>query len=354
MGTKATKAVRNIWARLVVQDLEKRGIDAAGGLRNAGLNALALADEEGWIPFAKHSALLDCAADQTGDSCYGARLATKIDIRDGGALGYIGLASRTLEDVLRNLERYLRVVTEAIQVRLTVEGETATLEGVADRELLLHCGQAVEFATSLLLTFYRTSTGRHIKPIEIRFSHRREDGVGELKRILGCPVSFSCGHFEQILDRSDLAIPIPSSDQKLLALLKKHAEALLSERGANRPDLLQRLERRITELLPTGRARAKVLAGEMGMSERTFHRRLEKSGVTFADLVDRLRHELATRYVEDRSVRLGDVAYLLGYANQSSFSTAFRRWTGQAPREAGCNRTSRRPQAAPDPPPDYL
>jgi len=334
MGSKATKAVRNVWARLVVQDLEKRGIDAAAGLRNAGLGAFALADEEGWIPFVKHSALLDCAADQTGDSCYGARLAAKIDIRDGDTLGYIGLASGTLEDVLRNLERYLRVVTEAIQVRLTVDGEIATLEGVGDRELLLHCGQAVEFATSLLLSLYRTSTGRHIKPIEIRFSHRRKDGAEELKRILDCPVRFSCGQFQQILDRSDLAIPIPSSDQKLLALLKKHAETLLSQRGTNRPDLLQRLERRITELLPTGRARTKVLAGELGMSERTFHRRLEMAGVTFADLVERLRQELAMRYVEDRSVRLRDVAYLLGYANQSSFSTAFRRWTGRAPREA--------------------
>jgi AraC-like DNA-binding protein len=332
MGTKATKAVRNIWARLVVQDLEKRGIDAAGGLRKAGLNALALADEQGWIPFTKHSALLDCAADQTVDGCYGARFATKIDIRDGGALGYIGLASKSLEDALRNLERYSRVVTEAVQPRLTVEGETARLEGVADRELLLHCGQAAEFAASLLLTCYRVSTGRHITPIEIRFPHRREHGVGELKQIFGCPVSFNCGHFEQVLNRSDLAIPIPSSDDKLLALLKKHAEMVLSERGTNRPDLLQRLERRIAELLPKGQARAKILAGEMGMSERTFHRRLEDIGITFADLVDRLRHELATRYIEDRSVSLGDVAFLLGYANQSSFSTAFRRWTGQAPR----------------------
>jgi AraC-like DNA-binding protein len=333
MGTKATKAVRNIWARLVVQDLEKRGMDAPGGLRKAGLSALAIADEEGWIPFTKHSALLDYAADQTGDGCYGARFATKIDIRDGGALGYIGLASKSLEDALRNLERYSRVVTEAIQFRLTIEGETATLEGVADRELLLRCGQAAEFGASLLVSCHRASSGRHITPIEIRFPHRREHGAGELKQILGCPVSFNCDHFEQVLNRSDLAIPIPSSDDKLLALLMKHAEMVLSERGANSPDLLRRLERRIAELLPTGQARAKILAGEMGMSERTFHRRLEKTGVTFGDLVDRLRHELATRYVQDRSVRLGDVAYLLGYANQSSFSTAFRRWTGKAPRQ---------------------
>ena len=105
MGSKATKAVRNVWARLVVQDLEKRGIDAAGGLRDAGLNASGLADQEGWIPFVKHSAFLDFAADQTGDSCYGAGLAATIDIRGGDILGYIGWASGALGVVLRRGQR---------------------------------------------------------------------------------------------------------------------------------------------------------------------------------------------------------------------------------------------------------
>jgi hypothetical protein len=53
MGIEATKAVGNTWARLVAQDLQRRGIDAVGGLRKAGLNAVALADEESWSPFAK-------------------------------------------------------------------------------------------------------------------------------------------------------------------------------------------------------------------------------------------------------------------------------------------------------------
>ena len=77
-----------------------------------------------------------------------------------------------------------------------------------------------------------------------------------------------------------------------------------------------------------------ILAGEIGKSERTFHRRLEEMGTSFTDLVDRLRHELAMRYVEDRKVSLGDVAFLLGYANQRAFSAAFRRWTCTAPRQA--------------------
>ena len=185
-----------------------------------------------------------------------------------------------------------------------------------------------------LLSYYRFCTRRRITPLEVRFVHLRRTGLDELRRILGCPVSFGCARVEETLKREDLAIPIPSSDDKLLALLKKHAEMVLSERGINRPDRLQQLERRIIELLPRGQARVKILAGETGISERTFHRRLEEMGTSFAALVDRLRQELALRYVEDRNVRLGDVAFLLGYASQSSFSAAFRRWTGIAPRQA--------------------
>jgi AraC-like DNA-binding protein len=334
LGTKATKAIRNVWARYVFQDLQDRDLNGAAALRQAGLTKLALADDDGWIPFVKHSALLDCAADLTGDNCYGARIATKVDIRDSGAVAFIGFASETLEDALRNLERYSRVLSEAVQIRLSLDDRTATLEGVAEHDLLVGCGQAMEFGISLLLSYYRSCTRRRITPLEVRFVHRRRTGLADLRRILGCPISFGCARVEETLKREDLAIPIPSSDDKLLALLKKHAEMVLSARGTNRPDMLLRLERRIIELLRKKQARAKILAGEEGLSERTFHRRLKEMGTSFTHLVDRLRRELAMRYVEDRNVHLGEIAFLLGYENQSSFSTAFRRWTGTAPRHA--------------------
>jgi AraC-like DNA-binding protein len=332
LGTKTTKAIRNVWARYVFQDLRDRDLNADSALGEAGLTTLALADDEGWIPFTKHAALLDCAAYLTGDDCYAARLATEVDIRDSGAVAFIGFASRTLEDALRNLERYSRVLSEAVQIRLSLSDRTAVVEGVADQDLV-RCGQAMEFGISLLLSYYRFCTRRRITPLEVRFVHRRRTGLAELRGILGCPVSFGCARVEETLRREDLAISLPSSDDKLLKLLKKHAEIVLSARGTNQPDLLQQLERRIVEMLPKGQARAKIFAGEIGISERTFHRRLEEMGTSFTELVDRLRRELAMRYIEDRNVPLGDVAFLLGYANQSSFSTAFRRWTGTSPRQ---------------------
>jgi AraC-like DNA-binding protein len=69
------------------------------------------------------------------------------------------------------------------------------------------------------------------------------------------------------------------------------------------------------------------------MSERTLVRRLAEHDTSFAQMVERLRHDLALKYLSDQDLSLTQIAFLLGYSNQSAFSTACRRWTGRPPRE---------------------
>ncbi|QIG52376.1 helix-turn-helix transcriptional regulator [Nordella sp. HKS 07] len=66
---------------------------------------------------------------------------------------------------------------------------------------------------------------------------------------------------------------------------------------------------------------------------RTLVRRLAELGASFAQIVDRLRHDLALKYLSERDLSLTEIAFLLGYSNQSAFSSACRRWTGKTPRE---------------------
>ena len=85
------------------------------------------------------------------------------------------------------------------------------------------------------------------------------------------------------------------------------------------------------DLLPQGQARAKVIAADLGLSDRTLARRLSALGTSFDRTLDRLRHQLALKYVTGSDLSLTQVAFLLGYSNQPAFSLAFRRWTGRAP-----------------------
>ena len=69
------------------------------------------------------------------------------------------------------------------------------------------------------------------------------------------------------------------------------------------------------------------------MSVRTLARQLGDLGVSFAQILDELRHDLAVRYLQDPNVSLSQIAFLLGYSELSAFSHAFRRWTGTTPGE---------------------
>jgi AraC-like DNA-binding protein len=95
--------------------------------------------------------------------------------------------------------------------------------------------------------------------------------------------------------------------------------------------LRHQVERIIMRLLSRGEAETRYVAQALGMSERTFVRRLNESGATFAEILDQLRSELAQKYLNDPSLTPSQITFLLGYSEVSAFSHAFKRWTGTTP-----------------------
>jgi AraC-like DNA-binding protein len=86
--------------------------------------------------------------------------------------------------------------------------------------------------------------------------------------------------------------------------------------------------------LPHGRAHASEVANELGVSQRTFARRLSEEGLSFSEVLDGLRSDLANRHLADRDLAISQIAWLLGYRDGGAFSHAFKRWTGKTPGQA--------------------
>jgi AraC-like DNA-binding protein len=76
-----------------------------------------------------------------------------------------------------------------------------------------------------------------------------------------------------------------------------------------------------------------IVARNLGMSRRTLARRLSDEGLNFTDILQRLRRDLAVRYLGDRKLHVSKIAWLLGFNEVSAFTHAFKRWTGKTPRE---------------------
>ena len=76
-----------------------------------------------------------------------------------------------------------------------------------------------------------------------------------------------------------------------------------------------------------------MVAKKLGMSERTLARRLAEEGVTFNEIVQELKATLARHYLEEETMPISKISWLLGFEEPSSFSHACKRWTGKTPRE---------------------
>jgi AraC-like DNA-binding protein len=116
-----------------------------------------------------------------------------------------------------------------------------------------------------------------------------------------------------------------------LLLLRRYCEEVLSRHAAQAPPLVETVERLIAERLTKGEAGLDAAATELGMSSRSLSRKLAELGTSFNAIVASLRKDLAHRYLQENNLSLTEIAFLLGYTEISTFSHAFRRWTGKSP-----------------------
>ena len=127
--------------------------------------------------------------------------------------------------------------------------------------------------------------------------------------------------------------PPPAKASLFASLLGEVASALVA--AVERPSAFRRdVEKRIEILLEAGEARIERVASDLGLSRQTLYRRLKDEGVTFEDLLDKLRHRLALRYLREDRMSVKAASYRLGFSEPAAFSRAFKRWTGSSPRAA--------------------
>jgi AraC-like DNA-binding protein len=133
-------------------------------------------------------------------------------------------------------------------------------------------------------------------------------------------------------------VPIVSADPYLNEFLISSAEEAMARRSRTCSSLASKVENAVAPLLPHRRAGVGEIARQLGMSQRTLARQLAVEGLTFTELLESLRENLARKYLSDPALSISEIAWLLGYQEVSAFTHAFKRWTGKPPREARVRR----------------
>jgi AraC-like DNA-binding protein len=105
------------------------------------------------------------------------------------------------------------------------------------------------------------------------------------------------------------------------------------KRATSTPTFTERVDAYVRDALPAGSCSVRRCSRELGTSIRTLQKRLAEHALKFSDIVERQRIEFAKQSLKSTSNTLSELAYSLGYADQTSFGRAFKRWTGLTPKQ---------------------
>jgi AraC-like DNA-binding protein len=304
--------------------------DVALVAKRAGITLKQLKEPGFRIPVGSQIIFLNLVAARLEDEFLGYHLATEIDLRDIGLLYYVLASSDTLGEAMKRGQRYCSLQNEGVLMKYRDDGRVCVsfhyngVRRLSDRH-------QIEFFVTTLVRLCRQLVGWRLNPIRIRLAHRRTELSTGVAAYFGCEFEFGSEVDEIEYAALSGRLPIASSDTYLNKLLMKYCEEALSRRRLKVQSWRLAVENTLAPLLPHGQGRLSEVAARLGVSLRTLERRLARENVSFVEVLDELRFELAKRYLQEPNLPISEIAWLLGYADPSAFTHSFRRWTGKSP-----------------------
>jgi len=274
---------------------------------------------------------LDEAARIVGDDYLGFNLAKETNTKELGIIYYVIASSPTALDAIKNLVRYHHLVnsttTLVLEIGRQVDVEVRFRPGLESFERHI-----AEWGPTTFVAALRDLTGTQIVPRSLTFIHRRTSGIDKFRSFFGCPVRFGASRQCIAFSTNSLLAPIRTADDYLLNVLKAFCEEAIGRRKTASTPTRAKVEAALTQHLPNGRATVDAVAKALRTSSRSLARRLAEEGTSYIAVLDELRRDLAMRYLEDATLELSHIAWLLGYSEVTSFNHAFQRWTARSPR----------------------
>jgi AraC-like DNA-binding protein len=308
----------------------ERGVEPGALAVAAGLPHDAFDPHPESLPTARYIALLEAGARLANDPHFGLHVGEKVRPATYSAYGMVLLACSSFGHAMELTQRYESLAHDLGRSRLAIEGPHALYEWISRYpDATRHLAESVYAG---IRVFGSWMAGRPLMPHAMRFRHPDPGhGSAEYLRVLGIAPTFGAPIHCAAFDAALLGMPVPNADTSLFPVLFQHAERLLEQRAEQGDGIVARVTGALTRRLPEGDARLAPVAAELGLSARTLQRKLAEAGASFQQVLDAVRFGLAQDYLRRRELGLADIAFLLGFQDQSAFTHAFREWSGINP-----------------------
>lgn len=306
----------------VLSGFEALGVDPDQLSRQAGVERTALKDPTERVPARWMFDLWTAGQSVYDVPDLGARVGLSVPFGALGILDYLFASAPTVRASLEVVVTRSKGLASAFTFQLRPD------EGVVDivgTPTPISTGS--EFTTGLVVNRSRFLSKPEPLVLEVALPSPEVKGRPH-EQSYRAPVLYGATSAWVRFAPEDLHLPLCNPDESLFATLDQLADKLGIGLGGPHLQALVRAE--VLPRLAEGEVKAAEVARALGMSERSFYRRLSDVGETFRGLVDRIRAGEAERLLTAGRTIL-DVAHAVGYSDQAAFSRAFRRWRGESP-----------------------
>lgn len=314
----------------LIQAAEMMSVPIEKFLAREGIDRQRLADSEARFPVISLLNLYESVALASNNPDLGL-FSGRVNYISGLNLQlHMSTVCHTFREYLNLMPSVLRFTGDIGEVKIKGEGEFIRLEW----HPLWDETASQRFLTDNLLTsaanIVNSLCVQPIPVLKARFTYPEPEDLTQLRAFFGDDLAFdqdvSCLYFA----RESLDYPLTQLGQSLDQNFGKSFDHLFDEQD---DPFLQELHNTILKLLPAGEMTIDSVAHQLNVSRRTLQRRLSDKDTQFLQVLQSVRSKQALRYLSDKHLGITDIAFLLGYKDQGSFSSAFKGWHGQTPSE---------------------
>ena len=285
------------------------------------------------IPLERFHLLADALAARLDDPFMGLNLSRAIP---PAAFGVVELSARSAPSfraATQRLVRYIGLLNDFEHFSLEEDGGEARIDHRIPGVPLALGRHGNEQLLALMTRVIREILQRpDWAPTQVTFAHPAPVETGPLAAFFGTSaLAFSRGHDALHFPAAALELPVSTANATLLHVLDAQAHRELGSTTAA-GDELGRVREAIRRELQDGAPELSRVASALKMSGRTLQRRLGEHALSFSQVVDETRCDLARDHLASSNLALGEVAFLLGYSDLAAFIRAFKRWTGLTPK----------------------
>lgn len=263
---------------------------------------------------------------------FAVRVGQHMEMDDYGVLGLSWKTCSKAGEIFERCERYFHLLSNTYVFKVEKEGTTSKIHLFRD-PYRKGVGLSNEATFSATVVVLKAMTDTDINPIAVSFKHNAKGNLENHGEAFKCPVLFNQNQNFIAYKTSDLEMRTAKADASINKFLLERVEEEQKGIEVSAFKVVTDVEHLIKDALPSGIPSIGRIGAHMGMSSRTLTRRLSESGMSFRALVKQTQEKISKDLLQNSSSTVSEIAFQTGFSEQSAFSRAFKRWTGQAPLE---------------------